>query len=260
MTKAARARFDKLAMNFATSEVHSDSPTMQRLHSLLELPPQAAVCDVACGPGHLALSFAERATRIVGVDPAPNMLETFRELASARGTTVETVHAYAESIPLPSESFDAVVSRLAPHHFANCEAAAREMARLAKPKGVVAVIDFEGHEDPEIDEFNHRLELLRDPTHVRSYTSTRWREMFQDAGLVVEALESKLCERPAGVSLQRWCEIASSGSVAELQIRSLLADASPEIFDALDIRQSESEYYFPVRTVLILGRKALRTG
>src|SRR5438046_2846004 len=113
MTTTAAARFDKIANNFATSEVHSSSPTMRRLHALLTLPIDAIVCDVACGAGHLALSFAGRAARIVGVDPAPNMLEAFRSLATERGIAVESLQAFAEQIPLPDDSFDVVMTRLA---------------------------------------------------------------------------------------------------------------------------------------------------
>jgi ubiquinone/menaquinone biosynthesis C-methylase UbiE len=88
---------------------------------------------------------------------------------------VEAVRAYAEEMPLPSKSFDVVMSRLAPHHFADPTRAVREMTRLAKPDGRVAVIDLEGNEDPCLDDLNHELEVLHDPSHVRSYTAARWR-------------------------------------------------------------------------------------
>src|SRR6516162_9475055 len=88
---ASSQRFDKIASNFATSEVHTMSPTIKRLHEVLGGGKFGSICDVACGAGHLALSFAGRAGRIVGVDPAPNMLEALRRLATQRGVVVETV-------------------------------------------------------------------------------------------------------------------------------------------------------------------------
>ena len=48
-------RFDKIAENFATSEVHRSSPTMAALHETLGPQKGSAICDVACGAGHLAL-------------------------------------------------------------------------------------------------------------------------------------------------------------------------------------------------------------
>ena len=180
MTNEARERFDKIAENYATSEVHSMSPTIRLLHRFVNLVSGASVCDVACGAGHLALSFATSAGRLVGVDPSPSMLDAFRRLAGERGREVETVEAYAESIPLRGNQFDLVVSRLAPHHFGDVDRAVAEMARLMKTDGRVAIIDLEGHENDDIDEFNHRLELLHDPTHVRSYTAAGWRSIFEN--------------------------------------------------------------------------------
>ena len=214
MTTSAPRHFDTIASQYATSEVHANSPTIRRLHELLGPRRPASVCDVACGPGHLALSFAGKASRIVGVDAAPNMLRQFEKLAKERGMKVETVHAYAEAVPFPANSFDAVVSRLAPHHFPDAAKAVREMARLAKAGGCVAVIDLEGNENPALDDLNHEIEMLHDPTHVRSHTAARWREFFEANGLSIEALESQQTEMPTGLTIRRWCEIGNTAQEA----------------------------------------------
>jgi ubiquinone/menaquinone biosynthesis C-methylase UbiE len=255
MTPSAPKHFDAIAGQYARSEVHANSPTIRRLQELLSGQPPAAICDVACGAGHLALSFAGKAARMVGVDAAPNMLRQFQKLAQERGVRVETVHAYAEAIPCPDNSFDAVVSRLAPHHFSNPAKAVMEMARLAKAGGFVAVIDLEGDEDPILDDLNHQIEVLHDPTHVRSYTAARWREFFAAAGLTIEALESGQTEMPAGLTVRRWCEIGSTPPAAQAKIRALLAAAPPEHLSRLGIRFADDDFSIPVRTLIILGRK-----
>ena len=227
MTSSAPEHFNAIAGQYAASEVHANSPTIRRLHELLASKRPDPVCDVACGPGHLALSFAGKASRIVGVDAAPNMLRQFERLAKERNVKVETVHAYAESVPLPSDSFDVVVSRLAPHHFPDVANAVREMKRLAKSGGHVAVIDLEGNENPLLNELNHKIEVLHDSSHVQSYTAARWREFFEMNGLAVEVLESKQTELPAGLTIQRWCEIGNTPPAAQSRIRALLT-AAPE--------------------------------
>ena len=255
MTNESRERFDKIAENYVASEIHSMSPTIRLLHQLVNLGTGASVCDVGCGTGHLALSFAACAGRLVGVDPAPSMLDAFRRLAAERGIEVETVEAYAESIPLRGHQFDLVVSRLAPHHFDDVDRAVAEMVRLTKIDGRVAIIDLEGHENADIDEFNHKLELLHDPTHVRSYTAGRWRSIFESSGLKVEVLESGLSERPQGLIVRRWCEIASSGAEAEAEIRASLQTAPTSFLEALNIRRKGGDFLLPNRTVLIVGTK-----
>ena len=254
MPASAPEHFNAIAGQYAASEVHAHSHSISRLHELLG-PGPLVICDVACGPGNLALSFAGKASRIVGVDAAPNMLRQFERLARERGVKAQTLQAYAESIPLPSDSFDAVVSRLAPHHFPDAAKAVREMARLAKPGGAVAVIDLEGNDNPALDDLNHELEVLHDRTHVRSYTAARWREFFESNGLAIETLESGQTELPDGLTIQRWCEIGSTPPEAQVQIRSILAAASKERLAGLGIRFENGEFRIPVRTLIVLGRK-----
>jgi ubiquinone/menaquinone biosynthesis C-methylase UbiE len=255
MSSTSSQRFNSIASNYATSEVHVSSPTLARLHALL--PRIASVCDVASGAGHTGLSFARDASRIVAIDPAPKMLEEFRKLAAGRGIAVETVEAFAESIPLPSESFDLVVCRLAAHHFTDVGQAMTEMTRLTKSEGYVAVIDMEGDEDPDLDVLNHDIEVLHDPTHVRSYTAKRWREMFAANRLEVVCCEGCCWEIAGGLTVRRWCELGNSGSDALQAIQDRLAATPTDWLLRLEItRDSDGGFRIPVRTLLILGRKS----
>ncbi len=259
MNSSSPQRFDAIASNYATSEVHRSSPTLARLHELV--PHVQSVCDIASGAGHTGLSFAGIASRIVAVDPAPNMLAQVRDLASKRCVTVETVEAYAESIPLPSSSFDLVVCRLAAHHFSDLPKAMSEMTRLAKPGGFVAVIDMEGDEDADLDALNHEIEVLHDPTHVRSCTAKHWQELFAANGLHVEACENRCREIPGGLTIKRWCELGDSGGEALQSIQDRLACVPPEWLSQLEITiDADGGFRIPVRTLLIFGRKPVETG
>jgi ubiquinone/menaquinone biosynthesis C-methylase UbiE len=247
-------RFNSIARNYATSEVHISSPTLARLHTLL--PRIESVCDVASGAGHTGLSFAGVATRIIAVDPAPNMLAQSRKLAAERGVAVETVEAFAESIPLTTASFDLVVCRLAAHHFSDLPKAMTEMTRLAKPGGYVAIIDMEGDEHPALDALNHDIEVLHDPTHVRSYTVTHWRQLFEQSKLEVVACENRCWEIPGGLTVKRWCELANSGVEALQAIHDRLAATPSDWLSQLEItRDADGGFRIPARTLLILGRK-----
>lgn len=255
MDSSASTRFNSIASGYAASEVHSGSPTLDRLHALL--PQIDSVCDVASGAGHTGLGFAGIAQRIVAVDPAANMLAEVRRLAEQRGVSVETVEAFAESIPLPAATFDLVVCRLAAHHFSDLPQAVSEMTRLAKPGAYVAIIDMEGDEDPVLDELNHAIEVLHDPTHVRSYTATHWQQVFAASGLNVEACENRCWEIPAGLTVKRWCELGNSGEEALRAIDERLAACTTDQLAALDIsRDADGGFRLPIRTLLILGRKA----
>jgi ubiquinone/menaquinone biosynthesis C-methylase UbiE len=185
------------------------------------------------------------------------MLRQFKKQAQERGMIVEAVQGYAEALPFPASSFDAVVSRLAPHHFQDTAKAVAEMARIVKAGGRVAVIDLEGSGLPALDDLNHKIEVLHDPTHVRSLTASRWRELFEASDLTIDALESSQAEMPAGLSIRRWCEIGSAPTPAEAQIRRLLASTPKKHLNALGIRFHDGDFHIPVRTLIIVGRKVL---
>lgn len=254
MDTSSSKRFNSIASGYATSEVHAGSPTLDRLHALL--PHVNSVCDVASGAGHTGLGFAGIASQIVAVDPAPNMLAEVRLLAAQRGVTVETVEAFAESIPLATASFDLVVCRLAAHHFSDLPKAMIEMARLVKAGGYVVIIDMEGDENPTLDALNHEIEVLHDPTHVRSYTAKYWRELFLANGLKVEVCENRCWEIPGGLTVKRWCELGNSGDEAFHAIQDRLASTPSGYLSELEItRDADGGFRLPIRTLLILGRK-----
>jgi SAM-dependent methyltransferase len=187
------------------------------------------------------------------------MLAQVRRLSAERNISIETIEAFAESIPLASASFDLVVCRLAAHHFSDLPKAMDEMTRLAKPGGYVAIIDLEGDKNPVIDALNHEIEVLHDPTHVRSYTSKHWRELFAANGLDIETCENRCREISAGMTVRRWCELGNSGMEALQAIHNRLADAPPEWLLELEIeREANGEFRIPVRTLLILGRKSIQ--
>ena len=135
-------------------------------------------------------------------------------------------------------------------------AGARTAFRLAKPGGHVAVIDIEGDEDPEVDSFNHEIETLHDPTHVRSYTKAQWREMFRATGLIEVACEAGWREMPEGLTVSRWCELARSGEDNLNAIRERMVSAPATVLSALDItRDPDGEFRIPIRTLLLIGRR-----
>lgn len=254
MNTPSPQRFNALAGGYATSEVHTSSPTLDRLHQLLNNVD--SVCDVASGAGHTGLGFAGIASRIVAVDPAPNMLAQVQRLAAERGVAIETVEAFAESIPLAFTSFDLVVCRLAAHHFTDLPQAMSEMTRLAKPNGYVAIIDMEGDGNPAVDALNHEIEVLHDPTHVRSYTAKYWRELFATNWLEVEVCENRCWEIPNGLTVKRWCELGDSGAEAFNAIEDRLSSAPLNDLSELEItRDADGGFRLPIRTLLIIGRK-----
>jgi SAM-dependent methyltransferase len=98
--------------------------------------------DAACGTGAVAFLAAERGADVVGLDLAPALVETARELAVERSAEVSFEVGDCEAMPFPDGSFDAVSSTcgvmFAPDH----SAVARELARVTRPGGQVALASW----------------------------------------------------------------------------------------------------------------------
>src|SRR5688500_401569 len=100
--------------------------------------PGERVLDVACGIGVLALAAAERAApggSVAGLDPSADMLGVARR----KSDHIEWRQGKAEAIPFPDASFDAVVSQFGLMFFEDRAAALREMLRVLRPGGRLAV-------------------------------------------------------------------------------------------------------------------------
>ena len=109
-------------------------------HVLAEASVQAGdnVLDVACGTGVLARAAADlvgRRGQVVGVDLNEGMLA----VARAKAPQIRWHHGAAESLPFDDNSFDRVVSQFGLMFFADQQQALREMQRVVRENGRVAV-------------------------------------------------------------------------------------------------------------------------
>src|SRR5690606_5829226 len=102
--------------------------------------PQMTLLDVGCGPGTVTIDLASRVARAVGVDRAPAVLAAARE-AGKSVDNVEFVEGDAYALPFEDASFDVVYAHQVLQHLTDPIAALREMRRVARPGGYVAVRD-----------------------------------------------------------------------------------------------------------------------
>lgn len=107
----------------------------------------ASVLDVATGTAGVALETAGRtAARVTGVDLTPEMLAVgARRVArrmQGRDRRVLLVAGRAEQLPFADAAFDALTFSYLLRYVADPAATLGEMARVVRPGGVVASLDF----------------------------------------------------------------------------------------------------------------------
>lgn len=175
-------QFTRQAVPFATAPSIKDEAALQLLVDCSGAGPEDTVLDVACGPGLVVCAFAKVARHATGVDITPAMLERARVHAAERGlTNVTWRQGDVMPLPWPDASFTVVTSRFAFHHFLDPLAVLREMARVCAPGGTVLVADSAPAPD-KADAFN-RMEVVRDPSHVRALPLAEHLALFERAGL-----------------------------------------------------------------------------
>jgi ubiquinone/menaquinone biosynthesis C-methylase UbiE len=189
--------WDERAEAYRTSEAHREGPD---LDLVVEWAGGARTAlDVATGGGHVARRLRAAGLEVVSSDPAPGMRPD--------------VICRAEDLPFATGSFDVVACRVAAHHFDDVHASLGEMARVSRD--LVLVVDnlFMG-------ETAEQAEKVRDPSHVRNLSEAEWRELFDAAGLEVEAVER--FAKP--IELEPWLERAGCTGEEAQRVRALLAD------------------------------------
>jgi ubiquinone/menaquinone biosynthesis C-methylase UbiE len=109
------------------------------------LAPRAGerVLDIATGPGEPAMTVAKAVGpqgHVTGIDLSVEMVKLAQEVARKRGAgNVDFQEMDAEQMTLPDASFDAAVSAFGLQIVTDPEKVAREMHRVLKPGGRVAV-------------------------------------------------------------------------------------------------------------------------
>ena len=95
------------------------------------------VLDVGCGPGGLTAELVARtgAGRVAAIDPA----EQFVAACVARNPGVDARQGVAEDLPWEDDTFDAALSCLVIGFMRDADRGVREMARVTRPKGTVAI-------------------------------------------------------------------------------------------------------------------------
>lgn len=107
----------------------------------LGLGPEAVVLDLACGTGDLLRLARDWGLRPIGADLSAGMLARV-------GGGVPLVQAAGEALPLADESVDGALSGFALRNFVDLRATLRELARVIRPGGPLALLDVATPENP----------------------------------------------------------------------------------------------------------------
>jgi len=124
--------------------------TAKILRPILERP-QATVLDLCCGTGDLSFALASAGpAHVIGADFAHTMLVRAKQKSAALAGSspadpsarIPFLEADALRLPFADSSFDLVTTAFGFRNLANYEAGLREIQRVLKPGGTLAILEF----------------------------------------------------------------------------------------------------------------------
>ena len=135
------ARYDALEELLSFGQNHRWRTAM--VDAVAESGPRS-VLDVATGTAGVALMLARRThAEITGVDLTEQMLRRGRTRVSEAGLArVRLAVARAEQLPFPDATFDALTFTYLLRYVADPAATLRELARVVRPGGTIASLEF----------------------------------------------------------------------------------------------------------------------
>jgi len=108
--------------------------------------PLATAVDIGCGPGDVIIRLARALPdlRVIAIDGSAPMIALARDavITAGLGNRVTLLQGYVPGVAVDAHSFDAVLSKDLLHHVPDPSLLWREIARLAKPRAVVYVMDL----------------------------------------------------------------------------------------------------------------------
>ena len=112
-----------------------------RLVSLSGISPGSRVLDLACGTGDIAFEALRRGGHVTGLDVTPRMLTLAK--AKPSGDAVAWLVGDMVTLPVASNTIDAVTTGYGLRNVPDLEAALREIHRVLRPGGVACSLDFD---------------------------------------------------------------------------------------------------------------------
>jgi SAM-dependent methyltransferase len=204
------------------------------------------VLDLAAGTGKLTRILVEHASEVLAIEPVDGM----RAVLERTVPEAHLLDGTAEAIPLPDASVDAVFVAEAFHWF-DLERAAREIARVLRPGGGLAILwNYIARDIDWADEVYkalkpHRIEHSRGPDKVP------WREAIE---AVFGPLHEETVEHDHVTDRERiLIELSSHSSIGALPPDRLMAalEASRAVLE----RHGIDRIAIPLRATILTAQK-----
>ena len=254
------------------------SPVTQALVEDGQIGTGQVVLDIATGPGEPALSVAGLVGpkgKVFGIDPIPEMVAAARRAADRlelRNVQFDT--AFADKMPFPADTLDAVITRFGVMFFPSPVDGVREMLRVLKPGRKLALAVWHFAENNPfhyslsrvIDRYVESPPLAPDALDAfRFATPGKLRAILSQAGAISVSERLLQFRIQAAISLEDFwtLRIEMSEKLRE-KIARLSNDQMTEVkrqtLESLREYVTDSGMSFPAEVLIVSGAKPVPYG
>lgn len=155
----------------------ADGEVEGALIAALSDAPLGAVLDIGTGTGRMAELFAANAARVVALDKNLEMLKVARaKLQHLPTARIELVQGDFAELPFAEANFDTVVLHQVLHFAQEPAIALAEAARVTRPGGRIAIVDFASHSHEELRTRHQHVRL--------GFSDRQMADLLEAAGFV----------------------------------------------------------------------------
>ena len=163
------------------------------------------VLEVGIGSG-LNLSFYDktRLTRLLGLDPSPELQVMARKRAADAGIDVDWLALSSERIPLPDDSVDSIVITYTMCTIPDVRSALGEMRRVLRPGASMYFTEHGAAPDASVRKWQDRINPLWGRFSGGCNVNRNIPRLVEDAGFHVDQIDTMYLPGPRPMTYNYW--------------------------------------------------------
>jgi ubiquinone/menaquinone biosynthesis C-methylase UbiE len=151
---------------------------------------EGVVLEIGIGSGlNLPYYRGDKVTKIIGLDPSPELNAMAEKTAAELGLSVEFILASAESIDLPDDHVDTVLVTYTLCTIPDAVRAAKEMRRVLKPEGKILFCEHGLAPDASVAKWQDRIDPLWGRIAGGCHLNRDIPKLIRSAGLSIDTMD-----------------------------------------------------------------------